>query len=411
MLILVLVLLLVDTAFTQEQVYEEKYRRSSLYSILIRHPEKDFDNDIDTVFRLVPVPEKFNDHNLKIRAINAAVTQKNKNDDEQNIMDYTINPFVEKNDIAKRLVSKWFNRKEGKKGDGTFDMNLIKERGLYDADYFDYQVANQSVRGQSMLADAGEELIGNTFVIFNDIRYFDKEEASKWATAGILIAGEIASRFTGGLTSVLVDVGTTTTASITKEIAGFRVSITSYLYQLDWNEEATAVFYKDYYTSQPDEAKKRAYNAAKDLFRLRYVGNFSTVSSETTLRGVQNKNDMIRKVCERAIDKSIAQLQKKYEEFRVKTPLFSTEPLTAKIGLKEDVDEKTKFEVLEMVEDADGKINYKRVGIIRPIKGKIWDNRFMAEFEEENEGNARTATEFQVVSGSGFRPGMLLREI
>lgn len=409
--ILFFLFLLVDTAFTQDQVYVEKYRRSSLYSILIRHPEKDFDDDINMVFRLVPVPEKFNDHNLKIRAINAAVTQKNKNDEEQNIIDFTINPFVEKNDIAKRLVSKWFNRKEGKNGDGTFDMNLIIERGLYDADYFDFQVASQSVRGQSLLTDAGEELIGNTFVIFNDIRYFDKEEASKWATAGILVAGEIASRFTGGLTSVLVDAGTMATASITKEMAGFRVSITSYLYQLDWNEEAAAVFYKDYYASQPDEAKKRAYNAAKGLFSLHYVGRFSTVSSETTLRGVQSKNDMIRKVCERAIDKNIAQLQKEYEVFRVKTPLFSTEPLTAKIGLKEDIDEKSKFEVLEMIEDANGRMSYKRVGVVRPIRGKIWDNRFMAEFEEENEGSTRTATEFEVVNGRGFYSGMLLRQI
>ena len=35
----------------------------------------------------------------------------------------------------------------------------------------------------------------------------------------------------------------------------------------------------------------------------------------------------------------------------------------------------------------------------------------MAEFEEENEGNTATATEFEVISGSGFRRGMLLREI
>ena len=238
-------LITLQSAYPQEE--ELKYRRSSIYSILIRHPEKDFGNEIDTVFRSVPVPEKFNDHNLKIRAINAAVTQKNKNEEEQNIIDFSITPFIEKNDIAKRLVSKWFNRKEGKKGDGTFDMNLVIERGLYDADYFAYQLANQSVRGQSLLADAGEDLIGNTFVIFNDIRYFDKEEEAKWATAGITIVGAIVSQFTGGLVSVLVSAGTNVASGITNEIAGFRVSITSYLYQLDWKEESAAIFYKDYY--------------------------------------------------------------------------------------------------------------------------------------------------------------------
>ncbi len=408
-----LLMLCASSAFSQQGSDEIKYRRSSLYSVLIRHPQKDFDKDIDSVFKKVPIPDKFDDHNLKIRSIKEKVVQKNRNKDKQNILEYTIMPFLEsdKNEIAKRLVSKWFNRKDGKGQDGTFDMGLIVERGLYDADYFDYQIAANSVRGQSLLADAGEDLIGQTFVVFNDIRYFDKEEASAWAAMGIAVAGTIASQFTGGLASLAISAGTQAASGITAEVAGFRVSITSYLFQLVWDEEVAAQFYQDYYISEPNEDKKKAYDQEKSLFKLKYVGDYATVSSETTLRGVQNKGDMIRKVCQRAIDKNIAQLQKEYEVFRVKTPLFSTEPLSAKIGLKEDVDEKSKFEVLEAFEDEEGRMKYKRVGVVRPVHGKIWDNRFMAEFEEENEGNARTATEFQVVSGSGFRPGMLLREI
>lgn len=388
-----------------------KYRRSSLYSILIKHPEKEFGKDIDTVFRMVPIPEKFDNHNLKIRAINAAVVSKNKNSESQNIIDYTITPFLQKNEIAKRLVSKWFNRKDGKAGNGTFDINMIIERGLYDADFYDYQTAIRSVRGQSLLADAGEELIGQTFVIFNDIRYIDKEEETALLAAGIAFAGALASQFTGGLTSLATSYGSTAASHLTASIVGFRVSITSYLYRLDWSDSVAAVFYQDYYMDEPDMEKKNAYNQERNLFNLEYIGSHTIVSSETTLRGVNTKNDMIRKVCERAIDKNIAQLQKEYEVFRVKTPLFSVKPLTAKIGLKEDIDEKSRFEVLEMIEDENGRTRYKRVGIVKPVKDKIWDNRFMAEFEEENEGSTRTETEFEVVSGSGFYPGMLLREM
>lgn len=396
-------------AYSQES--EMKYRRSSLYSVLIRHPEKEFGKDIDTVFRMVPIPEKYDDHNLKIRAINATVMQKNKNDDRTNATEYTIAPFLAKNDIAKRLVSKWFNRKEGKNGDGTFDINLIIQRGLYDANYYDYQLAVNSIRGQSLLADAGEDLIGQTFVLFNDIRYFDKEEESSLISAGISFAGALASQFTGGLTSLAISYGSLASAEITAKIAGFRVSITSYLYRLNWDEETAATFYQDYYITEPNDEKKNAYNKVAGLFSLQYIGSNTIVTSETTLRGVKSKNDMIRKVCERAIDKNIAQLQKEYEIFRVKTPIFSINPLTAKIGLKEDIDDNSKFEVLEAIEDGNGRTRYKRIGIVRPIKGKIWDNRFMAEFEEENEGNTRTETEFEIVSGSGFYPGMLLREI
>ena len=62
---LTVALLLSLASYSQEQ--EAKYRRSSLYSVLIRHPEKEFGKDIDTVFRTVPIPDKFDDHNLKIR--------------------------------------------------------------------------------------------------------------------------------------------------------------------------------------------------------------------------------------------------------------------------------------------------------------------------------------------------------
>lgn len=403
------VILLSSNVYGQDT--STKYRRSSLYSILIRHPEKEFGKDIDTVFRIVPIPEKFDNHNLKIRAINAAVVPKNKNSDSQNTIEYTIVPFLQKNEIAKRLVSKWFNRKEGKSGDGTFDINKIIERGLYDADFYDYQTAIRSVRGQSLLADAGEELIGQTFVIFNDIRYIDKEEETALLAAGISFAGALASQFTGGLTSLAASYGGAATSHLTASIVGFRVSITSYLYRLNWSDSVAAVFYQDYYMDEPIMEKKNAYNQEKNLFNLEYIGSHTIVSSETTLRGVNTKNDMIRKVCERAIDKNIAQLQKEYEVFRVKTPLYSIKPLTAKIGLKEDIDEKSRFEVLEVIEDDNGRTRYKRVGIVRPVKYKIWDNRFMAEFEEENEGSTRTETEFEVVSGSGFYPGMLLREM
>lgn len=387
---------------------QEDYRRSSLYSILVRHPEKYYDREIDTAFASIPIPHKFNDHSLKIKAINC-VSNRSDQSDIENVKS-TIDAFITKNQLGKRLVAKWFNRKQGRNGDGTFDMNLVIERGLYDADYFDLLIANQSIRGHSVLADAGEDLIGNTFVLFNDIRYLDKEEAAFWASMGVVLVGAIASELTGGLASLAISAATNASVRINNEIAGFRVSITSYLYQLSWNEEVANSFYSDYYTQIPDEEKKILFDRNRDLFKLEYVGSHSIVTSQTTLGGVQTPSDMIRKVCERAIDENIAKLQKEYEVFRVKTPLFSIEPLTAKIGLKEDITPDSRFEVLEIVEK-DGRTEYKRVGVIKPIKGRIWDNRFMAEFEDENKGTDLTATEFEVVNGSGFYPGMLIREI
>ena len=393
------------------QLAETDYRRSSLCSFLIRHPEKKYDSDIAEVFPNIPVPEKYNDHNLSKRIINAAMRNRRKSYKGEKNIEKTIEPFIESDAIARQLVSKWFDRDSL----GRFDMELVKERGLYDADYFDEQIASQSIRGRSLLADAGEDLIGNTFVIFNDITYLDKEEAATWASVGVGIGNAIVGSIpgVGTVAKTIVKTSSESIKELNKGIGGFRVTVTSYLYRLRWDEETAGTFYTQYYTSNGNDSMKTAYESERGVFHLDYVGSYSASSSKTTyhLKGDKDQHSVIKLVCGRAIDNNIAQLQKEYEEFRVKTPLFSTEPLTAKIGLKEDIDEKSKFEVLEIMEDSDGRTKYKRVGVIRPVKDKIWDNRFMAEFEEENEGNTLTATEFEVVSGAGFRPGMLLREI
>lgn len=387
---------------------EMEYRRSSLCSILVRHPDLKYDSDISAVFKQIPIPDKYNDHNLATREINAAMKNKNKSYKGNKNIEKTINPYIQKNDVAKLLVSKWFDRKSS----GAFDMNLIIERGLYDADYFDVQLAEKSVRGQSLLKDAGEDLIGNTFVIFNDITYLDKEVAAQWATVGVILASGIAQASTNvdQLKKSYKDLEKSIT-DFNKQIGGFRVTVTSYLYRLRWDDETANTFYNQYYTDMANPEKRTAYNSDKSTFHLDYVGSYKVKTGETTISGVKDQHGMIRKVCQRAIDKNIAQLQKEYEEFRVKTPLFSTSPLCAKIGLKEDITPKSKFEVLEEVEDAEGNTHYRRVGVVRPIKGKIWDNRYMAEYEKENKGNTRTYTEFKVVSGKGFCPGMLLRQI
>ena len=77
---------------------------------------------------------------------------------------------------------------------------------------------------------------------------------------------------------------------------------------------------------------------------------------------------------------------------------------------KEGVDEFSRYEVLEKTIDENGRINYEKVGEIKPVKGMIWDNRFMAEYEKE-EGSELNYTTFEKVKGKNLYPGMLIREI
>jgi hypothetical protein len=390
-------------AETVKSASPDRYRRSSLYSILIKHPEKEFCREIAEVFNTIPIPEKFDNHDLNIKAINAPIGKK-PNEKKQK---EAISTFLEGNAIGRRLIAKWFNRNKS----GAFSMDLVAQRGYYDATVFDIALANKLFRGHAVLADAGEELIGNTFVLVNDIRYVDKEEAAAMASFAFTLVATVADISDSDNSKLIAGVANLG-KGISDEIVGFRVNITSYLYRLDWTDDIANTFYMDYYmdSAAVDPAKKAAFDKEKNLFTMTYIGAQTVHSGKTSLRGVSAREDMIKKVCTRAIDEAIVQLQRTHDEFKVKTPLLNTEPLTANIGRKEGVAEDSRFEVLEYVQDEKGRLRYKRIGVIAPVHGKIWDNRYLS-VEEQSAGSELTVTEFKKVSGGKLEMGMLIREI
>lgn len=423
---------LLSFAQVQEDGSIAKYRRSSLYSIQIKHSNLPYGNEISTAFLSIPMPDKFNDHNLELRAFESSaekVKQKGKKKDQQNLQD--IESFTAANKIANKMVAKWFNRNAST---GGFNMQLIQERGFYDASQLDIANAELFERGKAVLGDAGEQLIGKTFLLVNDITFVDKGENSAKAATGLHIAGRIAgSLLNSSAISQLADVA----AVATNEIDGFTVNITSYLYRLVWDEETASSFYKFmWYPDTATDPQKMAAFDSSDSFKLSYVGSSSTSAANLSSKSFSkfSKEEQMLKVCARAVDKSIVMLQRTYEEFKVNVPVYRIaedgKTVEVQIGLKEGINEKSEFDVLMPVEAEDGTISYKTVGRIKAINGKIWDNRFGAleeakaiEAAKANGENADkpkdldiesvnlNASTFRVLSGGNrITPGCLVRE-
>lgn len=394
---LLVAFLSINSAFAKDNEIEDiKYRRSSVYSILVSHSEQKFAEEIREQFLAVPIPDKYNDHDLSVKVVKVS-----KNAEYSD----SIEKFINDNHIGSRLVAKWFNRSILT---GECSMDLVQTRGLYDASELDREFAARSARGMAMLEDAGEELIGNTFLLVNEINYIDKAKRSQNVATGIKVFGSLFSAFSG------IDITdyTDLSGNMVETIKGFRVKIKTRLYQLVWDDETANTFYKFYYTEKPDTKKMTDFERNRDIFKMRYVGVVESKGSTTSFMGINEEEPllMIRKACQRAIDENIADLQKKHEPFRIKSPIIGIEPeIKVQIGLKEGITKDSKFEVLEAVEK-NGKIKYQRVGVIKPVATKIWDNRFMAA-EEGAYGADFKATSFIKVSGGDFYPGLLVRQI
>ena len=386
----------------QAQETDANYRRSSIYSVLVNHTDQQFASEIKEAFLQIPVPDKFNDHNLSVKVLNLDKKLSGASSEKENPL---ITEFLNNNKVASRLVGRWFNRDFFT---GQCNMELVKERGLYNATEFDKQLASRSARGMAMLQDAGEDLIGNTFVLVNDIRYVDKNKGAKTVGSILKVFGSIAAAYTGSNIDDLTD----NIGDMVETIKGFKVKINTFLYKLEWSDDIATQFYQDQYGAVPDPTKKANFDAARDNYKLKYVGKVESSGGTTSFLGINEDQPvvMVRKACQRAIDENVVDLQRNYEEFRTKSPLVSVEPITAFVGMKEGVTAKSKFEVLEVVELENGKHKYNRVGVIQPIENLIWDNRFMA-VEEGAQGATLGFTTFRKVSGKDFSKGMLIREM
>lgn len=389
------------------------YHRSSLHNILIFHNDQKYSNEILETYNNRPQSDKFNDHSL---AYNIVTTKGPKY-----LKKGKVDKYINNNDIAKALVAKWFNRNAET---GFCNMDLIYHRGIEGASTEAEEMAEFVKRGRAILTDYGTDLIGNTYVLAHDIIYIDKGERNEKrannarAVGGILKAlGSAMAAATGD--SSFEDMGnlannvSRTTAEIIDDFEGFRVKIQTHLYRLNWKNSDNDFFFDNYYLEEEyyDELKHNAWNNAN--YTLSYVGTQEVVCGETVLKGKWDLSTLIKIVLYRTLDESVVKLQRNYEEFKIKEPIYEVDEkgfVHAKIGLKEGITQDSKYEVLERVETADGTKKYKKVGMLKPVKNKIWDNRYMAL--EDGQPNADLGyTTFKVTQGKDLYPGLLIREV
>lgn len=385
-------------AYADEQPQDLQYRRSSICSFLVSRTDQNMYDKIQEKYLEIPTPEQYNNHDLSIRVLNVSK--------KANYAD-SITGWLNDNKIASRLVAKWFDRDIFS---GKCDMDLVQQRGLYNATVFDRELAARSSRGLAMLADAGEELIGNTFVLVHEAHYIDNAKRSQNVATGLKVFGALAGGFLGTDVSDLFD----TLGDLASTFKGFRVKFHTSLYQLVWDEETAGKFYQEMYAAgDNEEAKRKAFDDNRGMFKLKYIGEVESSGSQNSFLGISEEHPdiMIRKACQRAIDDNVRDLQHNFEVFRVKSPVTEVvgKEVKVPIGLKEGVNESSEYEVLE-ANEKDGRIEYKRIGTIVPVKDKIWDNRFMA-LEEGAYGADLNATTFTVKSGATPYPGVLVRQL
>jgi hypothetical protein len=380
----------------QNNVTEVKYRRSSLHTMVIeseKFPQKEV---VLKAFNNTPFPDKYNDHTIGEKSFNpvnytltaeekaaiykpskvgklAANSADIKIDSVAKELPYRIKKYLSNEKIATKLVAKWFNRQE----DGSFDWNLIAERGVFNASFLETKTAQASSDGIALLKTAGFELIENTFVVINKFKFYANEPVA--AAVRDLAKIELEKKMAGKPQMMKDAAIKGIDAAYEKAKEGYSIFATSYLYKLVWNDSISNVFFTEMYMEKGSvESKKKEAFENTDLFRLEFIGDETANGLVTfSLKEKRSEEQIINLSTIRIIDNVYSKLQKKYDVFKTKTPLYTGYPITAKIGKKEGLEGGEKFEVFEQnMDPKTGKTLYKKVGKIKVDKKLVWDNRF-----------------------------------
>ncbi|GGG52361.1 hypothetical protein [Bizionia arctica] len=437
---LIILTLMLSTMNLFAQANEDKYLRSSLSMILIETDDFPEKNAVMESWNNYPFPDKYNEHDIDLKSINinsiqltddyllekgylqdtldnplklmkaTAVPVRYLNVEQtiavviptdKQIMQLKIDKVLEETGLGKQLISSWFNRSS----DGIFDMSLIQERGFYNASEMEAALASGQVRGMAALADAGAELIKNTFVTFTSLEFNPNEpvaaavrDAAKQTASESNLPSFVLNKTMKGIDAVYEK---------TKE--GYFVSSKTWLFQLAWDESIATTFYSDLYTNPA------AFDVT-DIFKLEFVGVQYNQSLVTFKIGEKRTlEQVIDLALVRNVDNAFAELQKDNDVFKPATPISYVDPFTAKIGLKEGISAGDKFEVLEMVwDEKTGQTSWKKVGTCTvDKKAPIWDNRYAqgedTEPQTDEDGNIVTATTFK--GSSNIEVGMLLKQV
>jgi hypothetical protein len=383
-----------------QQANDFEYRRSSLSMVFVDYYSFEAKDTIVQIWNEYPFPDKYDKHDIPFKVASLGEESLDTKGIAALVMGKTdiqakIDSVIEAEHIGRQLVAKWFNRT----ADGKFDMKLIQQRGHYNASELDAAIAQESTRGKAVLADAGEELLNNTFISFTQFMFFNNELVAR-------LVRETAYA-TANQQSALIQMAAKKAADVLydKTKDGKTLFSKTWLYKLVWNEEVAANFYEIW-------DNPAAFDAMD--FKLELVGVQN--NSSIVLFALDGAINAIKKVEVRNVDHVYAELQQKYDVFKPKVAILTApDPLTAQIGMKEGLSGGEKFEVLEMTQDPEtGRTKYVRVGTTTVEKKLVWDNRYNGGEAPESEvngpdGKPIIATHFKKVGKA--QPGMLLRQI
>lgn len=338
----------------QEKVREnvqDDYKRNSL-SIIVVDRGDNYDDTVFEAVRSINLGDKFDLNLIPTNRITISGNRANT------VGGIEVGKAVNASDLGKEILSYWFDRQ----ADGTMNAKRLEQRGNYNADDQDVLNARAAKVGPESLGDTGYALVSGSYVMILDY---------------------------SGITSSKND----------KQEVSWSVTTNAYVYQIDYSQdiEAQVIEAWIYEDDTPEVIAQKNEAYAKILVGM---SPKATVSYTTSAKEADGG---VRAAIVEGYGETLLRLENQIPAWNVTTSIALRNPLRAKIGTKEGVKNRMRFQAYMVKGDRKtGEPYTVSKGYIRATT--IADNRGMAT------GQSTKFTEFYQISGGKIDEGMTIKQ-
>lgn len=359
------------------------YDRNSLTLMFLKFNDP-HSTEVSARFKNLAVPDKFYNNPLNNPVTDVSNTMRPVIAELPYLMQYMPDDFITgkltNGKVAQQILDVWFNRQ----ADGSMNVEILKQRGLYNADDNDFMMASSAKRGESALMDMGLKLVNQSYVLVIDLdqlitmeEFYNENE----------------------------------TESKDRISNGYKAKVKSYLYKLDFSEPVAAHFFNNYWAGMSDPNKISKRDAFYDQDYLWTPVGRQYVESDITQynpgqalapKVQKTKEELMDQLLNDVMEKITPQIEARDESFRVKAMVSDVHPISAKIGKKEGLGFDQRYYVYENQMKKDGKVRKKLVGAVKSMK--VTDNR------QVTEGHTDVSQFYQISGGRVDNMGMFLEQ-
>lgn len=364
----------------KKQIISSEYDRNSMTIIGLKSAGP-FADQIAKMIDTVKISEKFYDNSLNFRNIpyNVAVSLFDKVQQDK-VFKTDVAKLLDDQKIAQGILAKWFNRQT----DGSFNTDVLKERGVYNSDDSDLSIATASKRGESALMDAGLGLINRSYILvfgFSDLMTME-QNYNKMETP-----------------------------AESRKMNGVKGNLIGLLYKLDFGDSVSTVFYQDMWAGKgSDDLKAKMARFDANTFPLIPVKNLIMPVQATQYNPGQSlapkvqktQDELLRDLVNNSMTNLLNHFTFQVSEFKVKAQVYQTKPIAVKIGKKEGLGFDQRYFVFENRQTRSGETYSSRRGVIKSMS--VADNRTVTA------GETKPSYFYQVAGGKIDNMGMFVEQ-